>query len=170
MPKKGRGKSETLANALRSKLRRLISNEPSLGERLEVHALDAIGQRLYEVNFGRPRIVSPKDLRLLIQEASKSVGDHKFRLQFLQAEWEQVVDAWQLTTWDAYRDVTRLGRKTRLAEKQRSILWSIFEKVKASLKASKLITTAEMFGRLASHLARQTSSVRICRGGRIPRR
>jgi mRNA-degrading endonuclease RelE of RelBE toxin-antitoxin system len=145
--------SETLANALRTKLRRLISNEPRLGERLEVHALDAIGQRLYEVNFGRPRIVSQNDLRLVLQEASKSVGDHKFRLQFLQAEWEQVVDAWQLTTWDAYRDVTRLGRKTRLAEKQRSILWSIFEKVKASLEARKLITTAEMFGRIASHLA-----------------
>jgi superfamily I DNA/RNA helicase len=64
-----------------------------------------------------------------------------------------VVDAWQLTTWDAYRDVTRLGRKTRLAEKQRSTLWSIFEKAKAGLEARKLITTAEMFGRLVSHLA-----------------
>lgn len=145
--------SETLANALRTKLRRLISNEPSLGERLEVHALDAIGQRLYEVNFGRPRIATREDLSRHLKEASTAVGGHKFSLQFLQTEWEQVVDAWQLTTWDAYRDVTRLGRKTRLADKQRSILWSIFAKVKASLEASKLITTAEMFGRLASHLA-----------------
>jgi superfamily I DNA/RNA helicase len=145
--------SETLANALRTKLRRLISNEPSLGERLEVHALDAIGQRLYEVNFGRPRIATREDLSRLLKEASTAVGGHKFSLQFLLTEWEQVVDAWQLTTWDAYRDVTRLGRKTRLAEKQRSILWSIFEKVKVSLDARKLITTAEMFGRLASHLA-----------------
>jgi superfamily I DNA/RNA helicase len=145
--------SETLANALRSKLRRLISNEPSLGERLEVHAVDAIGQRLHEVNFGRPRIATQKDLSRHLKEASTAVGGHKFSLQFLLTEWEQVVDAWQLKTWDAYRDVTRLGRKTRLAEKQRSILWSIFEKVKASLEARKLITTAEMFGRLASHLA-----------------
>ena len=36
--------SDTLANALRTKLRRLISNEPRLGERLEVHAMNAIGQ------------------------------------------------------------------------------------------------------------------------------
>jgi hypothetical protein len=145
--------SETLANALRTKLRRLISNEPRLGERLEVHALDAIGQRLYEVNFGRLRIVTREDLSRLLKEASTAVGGHKFSLQFLLTEWEQVVDAWQLTTWDAYRDVTRLGRKTRLAEKQRSTLWSIFERVKASLEARKLITTAEMFGRLAFHLA-----------------
>ena len=34
-----------------TKLRRLISNEPRLGERLEVHSMDAIGRRLYELNF-----------------------------------------------------------------------------------------------------------------------
>ncbi len=46
--------SDTLANALRSKLRSLISNEPRLAERLEVHSMDAIGRRLYELNCGRP--------------------------------------------------------------------------------------------------------------------
>lgn len=38
--------SDALANALRTRLRRLVSNEPHLAERLEVHALDAIGERL----------------------------------------------------------------------------------------------------------------------------
>src|SRR3979490_2965815 len=46
--------SDTLANALRTKLRRLISSEPRLGERLEVHSMNAIGRRLYEVNLSRP--------------------------------------------------------------------------------------------------------------------
>ena len=41
--------SDILANALRNQLRRLISNEPRLGERLDVHSLDAIGERLYKV-------------------------------------------------------------------------------------------------------------------------
>jgi hypothetical protein len=35
-------------------------------------------------------------------------------LPFLLAEWDQIVDAWQLESWEAYRDVVRLGRKTRL--------------------------------------------------------
>jgi len=35
--------SEPLANALRTKLFRLIGNEPRLGERLDVHSMDAIG-------------------------------------------------------------------------------------------------------------------------------
>ncbi|MCD6475224.1 MAG: UvrD-helicase domain-containing protein, partial [Anaerolineaceae bacterium] len=44
--------SDTLANALKTKLRRLISNEPRIAERLEVHSLDHIGSRLYQSNFG----------------------------------------------------------------------------------------------------------------------
>ena len=43
--------SDTLADALRTKLRRLISNEPRLGERLEVHAMNAIGERLYRTSI-----------------------------------------------------------------------------------------------------------------------
>jgi superfamily I DNA/RNA helicase len=66
------------------------------------------------------------------------------------AEWEQVVDAWQLDSWESYRDVARLGRKTRLAENQRSLLWSIFARVRAGLAESGAITTSGMFGRLAA--------------------
>ena len=53
-----------------------------------------------------------------------------------------MVDAWQLDSWEAYRDVARLGRKTRLPEAQRKVLWSIFERVRAGLKAQNLITHA----------------------------
>ena len=144
--------SETLANALRTKLRRLISNEPRLGERLEVHAINAIGQRLYELNAGRPNLASREVLRELMEEASKT-ADHKFSLHFLLTEWEQVVDAWQLETWEAYRDVARLGRKTRLAEKPRLLLWSISEHFRYALKARNLTTRAAMFTRLAASLA-----------------
>jgi superfamily I DNA/RNA helicase len=62
----------------------------------------------------------------------------------------QVVDAWQLETWEAYRDVMRLGRRTRLPEKQRAVLWSIFDHVRGRLAAGHLITDAGMFSRLAA--------------------
>ena len=144
--------SDTLANALRTKLRRLISNEPRIGERLEVHAIDAIGRRLYELNFGRPDIASLEVIQRLLEEAAKTVEDHKFSRHFLMTEWEQVVDAWQLETWEAYRDVRRLGRKTRLKEKQRVMLWSIFDHVLSSLKDRKMVTEDYIFSRLASQL------------------
>src|ERR1700730_3668942 len=70
--------SDTLANALRTKLRRLISNEPRLGERLEVHSMNAIGRRLYEVNLGHPKIASRDVLRELLGEAAGAVEGHKF--------------------------------------------------------------------------------------------
>ncbi len=142
--------SETLANALRTRVRRLISNEPRLAERLEVHAVDAIGERLYEQHFGTPRIASGDVILRFIGEAA--VGQ-KFSTTFLLAEWLDVVDAWQLDSWESYRDVKRLGRKTRLSESQRTALWRIFDAVRARLRGEGLITRAEMFTRLADQLA-----------------
>src|SRR5208283_2294515 len=81
----------------------------------------------------------------LVQEAASAVGGHKFSLHFLATEWEQVVDAWQLDDWEAYRDVVRLGRKTRIPEPQRKVLWSIFERVRSGLKSRQLITYSQLF-------------------------
>ena len=145
--------SDTLANALRTKLRRLISNQPRTGERLEIHAMNAIGQRLYELNTGRPKIASREIIHQIMNAAAGEVEGHKFTQHFLMTEWEQVVDAWQLETWEAYRDVIRLGRKTRLPEKQRAVLWSIFERVRSSLQDQGLITYSDMFTQLASRLS-----------------
>jgi superfamily I DNA/RNA helicase len=86
----------------------------------------------------------------LLSAAAKDVPNHKFSKHFLFTEWEQVVDAWQLGTWESYRDVVRLGRKTRLPEPQRQVLWQIFEKVRAGLASRKMITQSEMFTKLAA--------------------
>ncbi len=142
--------SESLANALRTKLRRLIGHEPRLGERLEVHSMDAIGKRLYELNIEKPRIASREAVGNALQAASSAVGDHRFSQRFLLTEWEQVVDAWQLKTWEEYRDVLRLGRKTRLPETHRAVLWSIFERVRDGLKQESLVTQSEVFHRLGT--------------------
>ncbi|MBI2918962.1 MAG: ATP-dependent helicase [Chloroflexi bacterium] len=142
--------SDTLANTLQTKLNRLLGNEPRLAERIDVHSLDAIGLRLYKAHVGPAAIASREVLQELVQEAATAVAGHKFSLHFLLTEWEQVVDAWQLDTWEAYRNVARLGRKTRLPEAQRTVLWSIFERVRGGLKAKKLITQAELFSSLAA--------------------
>jgi len=150
--------SDTLANALRTKLRRLISNEPRLAERLEVHAMNAIGERLFEQQFGRPHIAAREAIKRFMTEAvnqlmAKENPGLKFSVNFLLTEWEDLVDAWQLDSWEAYRDVKRLGRKTRLPEQQRAVLWSVFDAVRARLKADGLLTHASMFSKLATHLA-----------------
>jgi superfamily I DNA/RNA helicase/mRNA-degrading endonuclease RelE of RelBE toxin-antitoxin system len=145
--------SDTLSNALRAKLRRLLHHEPRLGDNIEVYSINAIGRRLYELQFGAPKIASAKLLRASLAEAAKEISGHKFSQHFLWTEWSEVVDAWQLDTWEAYRDVRRLGRKTRLPEQQRAVLWSIFDRVRSRMQADDLITYAGMFRRLAEQLA-----------------
>ncbi len=144
--------SETLANALRTRLKSLIGNEPRLGERLEVHSMSDIGMRLYKANFGRSELATDAQVKGLLQEASAGIEENRFSPHFLWTEWDGVVDAWQLRSWEEYRDVRRLGRKTRLAEKQRATLWSIFEQVRGELEERGLLTQAQTFGRLAEHV------------------
>lgn len=146
--------SDTLAHALHTKLRRLVGNEPRLAERIDVHSLNALGVRLYKSLCGPVKLAGRSDVRELLREASKTVSGHKFNAQFLLTEWEQVVDAWQLASWEAYRDVSRLGRKTRLSEAQRAVLWSIFEQVRGGLKGRGLMTQAAVFTAVSDVLAK----------------
>jgi len=142
--------SDTLANALKTKLRRLISSEPRLGERIEVYAINAIGERLYGLSFVQPQIATQEVIKQLLTQAAADVDEHTFSVHFLMTEWSQVVDPWQLGSWEAYRDVLRLGRKTRLPESRRVVLWSIFERVRSGMQSRGLVTYSEMFTTLAS--------------------
>jgi mRNA-degrading endonuclease RelE of RelBE toxin-antitoxin system len=142
--------SDTLANALRSKLRKLISNQPRLGERLEVQSLNTVGERLYEQQFGKPRIATVDQIRKFLAMASEKVDDLKFSQAFVLGEWRDLVDAWQIDSLQAYRDVKRLGRKTRLSEQQRATLWTVFAAVQEGLSEQGLMTHAALFSQLAA--------------------
>jgi hypothetical protein len=145
--------SDTLANALRIKLGRLIGNEPRVGERVEVDDLATVARRLHERALGRAEIAPPDTVRQLVADAASRSPDQRFTLSFLVSEWQEVVDAWQLDSWEAYRDVPRLGRRTRLPEARRAVLWAIFEQVRAALNERGLLTEADLYGRVAGHLA-----------------
>jgi hypothetical protein len=141
--------SDTLAHALHSKLKRLVGNRPRLAERIDVASLEAIAVRLHKSLVGTIKLVSREDLIREMETAAQSVPGHKFSLRFLLSEWEQVVDAWQLSGWEEYRDIVRLGRKTRLPESQRELLWSIMDKVRAGLAKRGTTTVAALFTAVA---------------------
>lgn len=147
--------SEGLATALRTKLRCLISAEPRLGERIDVAALDAVGLRLYEASFGKAKVISTSDVKTLLTQHVGKVSGSRFGTTFLLGEWNQVVDAWQLQTWEEYRDVKRLGRKTRLSDAQRQTLWSVFDALRLELQAQGLVTMAGVFTRLAGEIGKR---------------
>jgi len=144
--------SDTLANALRTKLRTLIHNQPHLGEQIEVLSMNAIGERLYKANnLGKANVASPETIHAFLVESAAKVGGQSFNHHFLTTEWEHIVDAWQVDNWEAYRDVQRLGRQTRLPENRRQVLWSIFEKVQSTLNEQGLVTYAGIFNQLTAH-------------------
>ncbi|NQV89732.1 MAG: UvrD-helicase domain-containing protein [Parcubacteria group bacterium] len=140
--------TKPLANAIKSKLALLISDDERLLERINVDALNNVGYDLYSKAFGPPNIPSSSQIHNLLKRSAESIEGHKFSTEFIISEWSEVVDAWQLTSWDAYRDVTRLGRRTRVGGNQREILWSIFKTVRKVLVDKKLVTWSDIFGRL----------------------
>ena len=68
--------SDTLASALQTKLKRLLGNEPRLGERIDVHSLNAIGLRLFKAQIGQVTIASPaRALRRRVHSFFNSVDE-----------------------------------------------------------------------------------------------
>lgn len=156
--------SEPLANALRNKMNCLISHQPRLAERLEVVDMHGMGLRLMDRLRDRcqpkPRLATQQDISeavtaaLAAQRAAQPDALlARFTPNFVLGEWSDVVDAWQLQRWDDYRNVKRLGRKTRLSEPQRQALWTVFEAVQARLGAAGLTTAARLFTELATKLS-----------------
>jgi superfamily I DNA/RNA helicase len=145
--------SDPLADALRVRLHRLIHHQPMLAERLEVHSLDSIAQRIGRARFGKLNLATDAQIKTLLADAAQNVTESRFTPNFLWDEWSNVVDAWQLKSWEEYRDVQRLGRKTRLSEPQRKLLWDIFSNVRKQLDSESLLTRADVFANVADGIA-----------------
>jgi superfamily I DNA/RNA helicase len=152
-----------LAHALHARLRRLVGRTPMLAERIDVVAMDELAARLFKFAFGKPGLADDATVRRYLDEAAAAVATGtgaapstlpaKFGVGFLWSEWAEVVDPWQIDSWEAYRDFKRLGRKTRLSEGQRAAAWQTFSRVRDRLRAEGRLTRAELFTRLAQHYA-----------------
>jgi superfamily I DNA/RNA helicase len=151
--------SDNLANVLRTNLYRLSYNTPRLAERIDVTAMDTVGIKLYSAEFGKPTFASREEISSLLQSATKQVDGLNANSAFLMSEWEDIVDTWQLNSWEAYRDAKRLGRKKRLPESQRARLWQVFAKVQDQLRLTGRITKAEMFSQLADAMPKRKHPV-----------
>lgn len=144
--------TDALANALQQKLTRLVGNQPEILERIRVCSIKAIATEIHTHAYGSPNLATSEEIRSLLKTAAAKIPRHRFTLSFLAAEWRDIVDAWQIKIWEAYRDVQRLGRKTRIGGAQREVLWSIFNQVWQELEQRHLTTGSGLFCRVAQHL------------------
>lgn len=150
--------TDSLANALKEKLKHLIGNTPRLAERLEIHSMDAIGIRLHKFNAENKRLLKREELFELASKHADNIDELRFSKAFMFEEWSQVVDAWQISSWNEYKDVRRLGRKTRLSESQRQLLWGLFEKVNEELTSTNSVSIAGIYLTLTEVLTEKKNS------------
>jgi superfamily I DNA/RNA helicase len=122
--------------------------------RITTASFQGIAEQMFQLEHGvRPRIANDVVLRERLRSAAASAGLKGFSERFLLSEWTNVIDAWGLTSLDAYSTVQRMGRKSRLGPNQRARLWPIFQAVRDVLAAERYTTWANVFTGLADALS-----------------
>ena len=144
--------SPALANTLKIKLERLVGNEPNIINRIRVGGIQNIVYELYKQSSGTLTIADPQQIRAKLLAIAAQNHERKFPESLLWGEWSEIVEAWQIETWTGYKDVTRLGRKTKLGIKQREILWEIFKQVQTWLKEQNQTTWSGVFRHVTEHI------------------
>ena len=130
-----------------------VGATPKVAEVLPAHEDAFAHPELYELFFGaRPNVASAAQIENALVGAARELGEERFSRRFLLTEWQTVVDAWQLRSWVVYRDISRLGRRTRVGGKQREALWAVFERARAHLHERNAMTWADILGRVTDHI------------------
>ena len=150
--------SGPLATALSKKVLVLAPETGGVVPRITTASFHGIAEQMFQLEHGvRPRIAGDTVLRERLRTAAAAAGLKGFSERFLLSEWTNVVDAWGLTTPEAYATVQRMGRKSRLGPNQRARLWPVFQAVREALTAERYTTWAEVFTSLAEALSARMS-------------
>lgn len=120
--------NKRLAQKLKGALKDLHGEELP---QVHVEHLHGLALRLHEEALGRIQIWTEEHYRPLLEELGKGLS---FSLGFLLSEWE-MVDAWGLYTWEAYRGFSREGRGTPLSARERLALFKVFQGVWEAMAA-----------------------------------
>lgn len=126
--------SRTLASRLSKNADILLGKSPER-KRIEIEHLHKLARDLWVKKNGRQfQAVTVKRLTVLLESVREPVeGAAQFSLPFLRSEWEGVIDASGITSWDEYKNASRANRGTPLGARQRLILWTVFENLQRAL-------------------------------------
>jgi len=142
--------SSPLANALEHKLKMLTGGDSSTN--ISVLPFQGVAYDLFTLAFGHtPRAASKDQVKTALETARNELDISDFTSRFLVSEWNNVVDAWQINSLDAYAQVPRLGRKNRLGSKQRERVWPVFERTRELLQSQGVDSWSGIFGAVTDH-------------------
>ncbi|MDV7145648.1 3'-5' exonuclease [Tropicimonas sp. TH_r6] len=133
--------NERLAYRLAEKLPLLAGAE--VCARIETAALQSCIVDLHAKKFGERHLASDEEIARMLEDAAATFDLH-VSPDFLADEWKLIVDAWDVSDGNTYRDLPRLGRKVRMATKRRDALWQVFDAVLAELDTRGWVTEASL--------------------------
>ncbi|HWE61386.1 MAG TPA: 3'-5' exonuclease [Chloroflexota bacterium] len=71
-------------------------------------------------------------------------ADCPLSMEGLEVEWEEVIQAQGMTSWDVYRSASRAGRGTPLSVRDRKTVWTAIEAVQTDLRHRGLLTYVDV--------------------------
>ncbi len=130
-----------LARDIQQNLQKLVP--PSVMRRIEVVHLDKwIGDFLRSQGYDYRIEYWEASNRLLQGLWDDAVGDAAERLKlpsaFFREEWDFVVQPGGCTSYEAYRDISRVNRGARLSRDLRKKIWPVFEEYRNRLEAKRI--------------------------------
>ncbi len=137
--------SDALADLLAIKLDRLVGANSSIRAQITLQSLPGLAKKLH----GEVKLPESGELDQWITSAMEEVSGHQFSKRLVLGEWRHVYDAWQVTDWESYKSVPRLGMKTRLGSQQRELMFSILSKIQQHLGRARKTTWATIYQALS---------------------
>ena len=121
-------------------------------ERIKVSTVHSAALALLTQAGRRVTPCNDDDVHALIEQARQRQGC-PLDLDLLTGEWEAVIQAAGITSWDEYRTASRAGRGSPLSVRERKVIWEVIAEARAALERKGLVTWSELC-RLAAELLR----------------
>jgi superfamily I DNA/RNA helicase len=124
--------TRNLAMDIQENLRKLCSFDAL--SRIDVVNLDAWVANFLRGQGYRHQVVFDEDENEAWAFAlNQAPSDLEFTPNFYRSEWEQVVQAQNITDSDHYLKVSRIGRGTKLGRDAKKRIWPVFQEYRAQL-------------------------------------
>ena len=113
---------------------------PALDRVRVTHLHQAAMDLWKEAHEGPFRLANDERLEACLTAAVGRAGTGGLTLEFLRSEWDSVVNAEGIESWDEYRTFPRVGRGVALGAPQRIAAWRVFEALHEELRGQGLRT------------------------------
>jgi len=124
--------TRNLATDIQENLRKLCTVEAL--SRIDVVNLDAWAGNFLRAQGYRHQVVFDEDENEAWEYAlNKAPSDLGLTPIFYRSEWEQIVQAQDITDADQYLRASRVGRGTKLSREARKRIWPVFQEYRAQL-------------------------------------